>query len=330
MYSSFTSRVAGFCLAAALLVALGIAPSAAQDLKTWRHGIIEAKSDAGFVLMASRRGFAAKQGLHVEILQVKSDTFGLKALLAGELDSYEGGPGGAIVAASRGADIKIIGCHWPMVVHGVFVRDTVATVADLKGKSIAISAPGAMPDLLVRAVLEKNGISPSEVRFANLGSDVDRFKALSAGVTDAAVISTEYVPVAPPGVRLLVASREVMPNFIRVCVVTSGKVLAARRDDAAHFVAAEMSALRFAVTHRDETLELTREVAKLKADDPRPGFIFDEAVKYKHIDPDMPIPMDKIAWMKAELEKSAKLPPFDLAKLVDMDVRARALELAGK
>ena len=330
MHSSFASRVAGFCLAAALLVVLGIAPSAAQDLKTWRHGIIEAKSDAGFVLMASRRGFAEKQGLHVEILQVKSDTFGLKALLAGELDSYEGGPGGAIVAASRGADIKIIGCHWPMVVHGVFVRDTVATVADLKGKSIAISAPGAMPDLLVRAVLEKNGISPSEVRFANLGSDVDRFKALSAGVTDAAVISTEYVPVAPPGVRLLVASREVMPNFIRVCVVTSGKVLAERRDDAAHFVAAEMSALRFAVTHRDETLELTREVAKLKADDPRPGFIFDEAVKYKHIDPDMPIPMDKIAWMKAELEKSAKLPPFDLAKLVDMDVRARALELAGK
>jgi len=295
MHSSFASRVAGFCLAAALLVARGIAPSAAQDLKTWRHGIIEAKSDAGFVLMASRRGFAEKQGLHVEILQVKSDTFGLKALLAGELDSYEGGPGGAIVAASRGADIKIIGCHWPMVVHGVFVRDTVATVADLKGKSIAISAPGAMPDLLVRAVLEKNGISPSEVRFANLGSDVDRFKALSAGVTDAAVISTEYVPVAPPGIRLLVASREVMPNFIR-----------------------------------DETLELTREVAKLKADDPRPGFIFDEAVKYKHIDPDMPIPMDKIAWMKAELEKSAKLPPFDLAKLVDMDVRARALELAGK
>ena len=330
MHSSFASRVAGFCLAAALLVARGIAPSAAQDLKTWRHGIIEAKSDAGFVLMASRRGFAEKQGLHVEILQVKSDTFGLKALLAGELDSYEGGPGGAIVAASRGADIKIIGCHWPMVVHGVFVRDTVATVADLKGKSIAISAPGAMPDLLVRAVLEKNGISPSEVRFANLGSDVDRFKALSAGVTDAAVISTEYVPVAPPGIRLLVASREVMPNFIRVCVVTSGKVLAERRDDAAHFVAAEMSALRFAVTHRDETLELTREVAKLKADDPRPGFIFDEAVKYKHIDPDMPIPMDKIAWMKAELEKSAKLPPFDLAKLVDMDVRARALELAGK
>lgn len=318
-------------LSAMLTLSAGLAGGvSAQNLKNWRHGIIEAKSDAGFVLMASRRGFAEKQGLSVEILQVKSDTIGLKALLAGELDSYEGGPGGAIVAASRGADVKIVGCHWPMVVHGVFARDTVATVADLKGKSIAISAPGAMPDLLVRAVLEKNGISPSDVRFANLGSDIDRFKALSAGVTDAAVISTEYVPIAPAGVRLLVAGRDAMPNFIRVCVVTSGKILAERRDDAVHFVAAEIASLRFAVTHRDETLALTREVSKLKADDPRPGFIFDEAVKYKHVDPEMPIPMDKIAWMKAELEKSTKLPPFDLAKLVDTDVRARALELVGK
>jgi NitT/TauT family transport system substrate-binding protein len=317
-------------LAAALLLALATGPSSAAELKTWRHGIIEAKSDAGFVLMASRRGFAEKQGLNVEILQVKSDTVGLKALLAGELDSYEGGPGGAVVAAARGADVKIVGCHWPMVVHGVFARDAVANVADLKGKAIAISAPGAMPDLLVRAVLDKNGIAPSEVRFANLGSDVDRFKALSAGVTDAAVISTEYVPVAPAGVRLLVAGRDVMPNFIRICIVTSGKILTERRDDMVHFVAAEIAALRFAVTHREETLELTREVSKLKADDPRPGFIFDEAIKYKHVDPDMPIPMDKIAWMKAEMEKSTKLPPYDVTKLVDMDVRAKALELVGK
>lgn len=316
--------------AAALLLTLGVAPSSAEELKVWRHGIIEAKSDAGFALMASRRGFAEKQGLRIEILQVKSDTFGLKALLAGELDSYEGGPGGAIVAASRGADLKIIGCHWPMVVHGVFARDTIATVPDLKGKAIAISAPGAMPDLLVRAALDKYGIAASEVRFANLGSDTDRFKALAAGVVDAAVVSTEYVPVAPAGIRLLFAARDVMPNFIRVCAVTSGKILAARRDDAVRFVAAEISALRFAVTHRDETLELTREVTKVKADDPRPGYIFDEAVKYKHVDPEMPIPMDKIKWMQATMTKTANLPPFDLAKLVDPSVRARALELVGK
>jgi NitT/TauT family transport system substrate-binding protein len=330
MHSTFASHMKCICAISALLLALAAGPAAAQDLKAWRHGVIEAKSDAGFMLMASRRGFAEKQGLKIDVLQVKSDTIGLKALLAGELDSYEGGPGGAIVAASRGADIKILGCHWPTLVHGVFVRETVANVQGLKGKAFAISAPGAMPDLLARAVLEKYGMAPSDVRFANLGSDLDRFKALSAGVVDAGVVSTEYLPVAPKDIRLLFAARDVMPNFIRICFVTSGKVLSERRDDAVRFVASEIAALRFAVAHRDETLALTREVTKTKDDDPRPGFIFDEAVKYKDVDPEVPLSLDKLEWMKAALSKTTNLPPFDLAKLVDADVRAKALTLLGK
>jgi NitT/TauT family transport system substrate-binding protein len=327
MFFAHSSRIAS---AAFLVWALSTLAAAAQPLKGWRHGIIEAKSDAGFMLMASRRGFAEKQGLKVDILQVKSDTIGLKALLAGELDSYEGGPGGAIVAASRGADLKILGCHWPTLVHGVFVRGSVATVQDLKGKAFAISAPGAMPDLLARAVLEKNGIAPSEVRFANLGSDLDRFKALSAGVADAAVVSTEYLPVAPAEIRLLFAARDVMPNFMRICVITSGKVLSERREDAAHFLAAEIAGLRYAVSHRDETLELTREATKAKPDDPRPAFIFDEAVQHRDVDPEMPVPPEKLAWMRETIGKASHLPPLDLGKLLAPDVRARALELLGR
>src|ERR1700687_3400138 len=34
----------------------------AQTLKNWRHGIIEAKSDAGILFAASRRDFAATLG----------------------------------------------------------------------------------------------------------------------------------------------------------------------------------------------------------------------------------------------------------------------------
>ena len=177
--------------AIALALALVATPAAAQ--KVWRHAVIEAKSDAGFSMMVTR-GFAEKQGLKLDIMQIKADQIGLKALLAGELDSYEGGPGGAIVAAARGADVKILGCHWPGLVHGLFVREGVAKVEDLRGKTVAISSPGALPDLLVRAVLAKNGISATDVKFASLGSDTDRYKALTVGVVDAAIVSTEYLP----------------------------------------------------------------------------------------------------------------------------------------
>ena len=310
---------------AVLALALGATPAAAQ--KVWRHAIIEAKSDAGFAMMVTR-GFAEKQGLKLEIQQIKADQIGLKALLAGELDSYEGGPGGAIVAAARGADLKILGCHWPGLVHGLFAREGVARVEDLRGKNIAISAPGALPDLLVRAMLDKHGIAATDVKFANMGSDTDRYKALTVGVVDAAIVSTEYLPIAPKTVKLLATGREVLPNFMRVCMISSGKALADKPDEAARFLAAEIAALRYAVAHRDEEVRLTFEVAKAKPDDPRPAFIFDEATRHKDIDPEISLPTEKLAWMQEMLIRNGSMPkPVDLAKVIAPDVRAKALEL---
>jgi NitT/TauT family transport system substrate-binding protein len=309
----------------ALALALGATPAAAQ--KPWRHAIIEAKSDAGFAMMVTR-GFAEKQGLKLDIMQIKADQIGLKALLAGELDSYEGGPGGAIVAAARGADVKILGCHWPGLVHGLFVRESVTKVEDLRGRNVAISAPGALPDLLVRAVLEKQGVPASEVKFANMGSDTDRYKALTVGVVDAAIVSTEYLPIAPKTVKLLATGRDVLPDFMRVCMITSGKALADKADEAVRFLAAEIAALRHAAANREEEVKLTFEITKAKADDPRPGFIFDEAVRHKDIDPEIALPMEKLAWMQEMLIKNGSMPkPVDLTKIVAPDIRAKALEL---
>src|SRR6266436_8606145 len=90
-------------LSATLIMLTGLAAGAsAQDLKVWRHGIIEAKSDAGILYMASKRDFAQTLGLKLEFVPLKTDTIGLKAAIAGELDSFEGAPGGSIVAAARG------------------------------------------------------------------------------------------------------------------------------------------------------------------------------------------------------------------------------------
>ena len=59
------------------------------------------KADAGFFLMAAKRGFAEREGLKVEVLEVKDDPIGMKALLSGEVDSYEGVYGA--IAASAAA-----------------------------------------------------------------------------------------------------------------------------------------------------------------------------------------------------------------------------------
>ena len=326
--SAFTAgRLAAF----ATVVLAALSSLSAQAQTPWRHGIIEAKSDAGILMMVTR-GFAERQGLKLEILQFKSDAIGLKALLAGELESYDGALTGTVVAASRGVDVKLLGCHWPGLPHGIFVRNTVASVEDLKGKTFAISTPFSHPDVIARTLLARHNIDPAQVKFANLGGDLDRFRAIVAGVADATVISSEYAPVAEKnGIRLLIPARDVLPNYMRLCMFSTGRALAARREDAIKFLAAEMSALRHALSHREEAIKLTQEVTGAKPDDPRPGYIFDDAVRTSGVDPAISIPADKVTWMQELLVKNGQLQkPVDLATFGAHDIRAEALKRVQK
>ena len=319
-------------LAALLLGASALLSGAAlAQERVWKHGVIEPKADAGLIMAGLQGGFPEKFGLKVEILNLKSDVLGLKALLAGELDSYEGGPAGAITADTRGVDVKVIGCAWPRIPHGLFVRADITDIAQLKGKAIAISAPNAFPDLLARAALKKAGVSPEDVTFANLGSDSDRFKALMANVVHASVSSGEFLAVAPPDVKLLFAGRDLMPQFLRNCVMTSGKTIATKRDDMVRFMAAEIAGARWAIGHRDEVMKLTREIASIRADDPRPEFVFAESIKHGDFDPEMNVAKEKLAWLQNLLVETGDITkPVDIAKTFDETIRKDAAALADK
>jgi len=332
---SLLPRVGRIVLGVVLASAFSFS-AAAQDtkppLQEWHDGVVEAKSDSGFVFMADKGGFAASEGISLDMMQFKGDALALRAMLAGALDSYEGNPGGPLIAASRGADIKIIGCYWPILTNGIFVRGAINTIADLKGKEFAISSPGALPDLFARAVLEQNGIADTDVKFAVMGSDTDRYRALSAGIADAAVISTEFEPIAAKeGIKLLVHPHDAAPNYLRFCINTSSATLAKRHDAVVHFLAAEMKAQRFALANRDKVLELTRQITDAKPDDPRPGYIFDEVKKYSAVDPDMPVPVEKLEWLQDLLVKTGNLAQkFDVSKIIDDGPRREALGLVGK
>ncbi len=327
MTRSFKASLFGAC--ALLAFSAG---AQAQSPKVWRHGMVEAKSDAGFVMMAGKGGFAQKQGFQIEYMQFKGDALALKAMLAGEVDSYEGSPGAPMTAASRGADIKLVGCYWPVLTYGLWTNKPNLTLADLKDKNFAISSPGALPDLFARAVLEKQKLTAADVKFVALGSDADRFRAVSAGIVDVAAASTEFTPNATQmGIRLLVHAAEATPNYLRFCTYMSGKTLAQRGDEAVKFLAANMQALRHALASKDETVKLAKEMTDAKPDDARAAFVFDEVTTYKAVDPDMGIPMEKLGWMMDLFVRTENLAkPMDLTKFVDAGPRQKALALAGK
>lgn len=315
---------------AMLLMSLaGIGAAAAQSSKPWRHGLIMPKSDAGILLMAAQHGFFKQVGLDVEIVKIQDDQILTKATISGDLDSFEGGPSGTMIANAHGANIKVIGCTWLIVPHGIFVHDDITSVQQLKGKTIAISSPGAFPDIFAKGALAHFNIPADAVKYASLGGDLDRYKAVVARVADAAVISSEYAPIAAKEhIHRLVSAQEALPQFVRMCISANGSSLAKRPQDAAKFLAGEMLGLRYAVTHKDEALKVTREVANIKDDDPRPAYIYDLAMAQHAIGTDVPIPLDKFEWLNNELVTVGSLPrPMDLSKVLDNKPREDALKL---
>ena len=321
----------GHCLLCVSLLAALSATVSAQDLKPWKHGVIEPKGDAGFMLIVGQRDFGTKHKLKIEIVPLKNGATAHKALLAGELDSIESSPGATILAGAHGADIKILGCDWPGVPHGLMVKSSISKVEDLRGKTIAVAAPGSLPNLLINAILEQHKIPASEVRFANLGGDLERFKAVIAGVAEGGIVAAEFMAVAPKEVKMLVAGHEALPNYVRLCLTMTGKTIATRRDDAINFVAAEMDALKFAVSHRDETIKLTQQAINAKPDDPRPANAFDDTIRQKAMDSEAALPLDKLNWMQDELVRAGNMKTaIDLGKIVDIEIRAEAIKRTAK
>ncbi len=308
-----------------------VSGSAGAQEKVWRHGILNPKSDAGILAMVGQPQFAQQQGLKIELVNFKDDQIGLKAMIAGEVDSFEGGPQGVFSADSKGADARILGCHWGVVPHGIYAKDAIKDVKELKGKQIAVSAPNSMPDMLAREALEKSGVNPSDVKLAAVGGDRERYQALVGGVVDAAVVSNEYEPIAPKSVHLLLAGRDALPNFIRICIFSSAAKLKARGDDAVKFLAAEMNALKYALSHEQATSDLAHKLTQEKADDPRAAFIFDDTVAHHAVDPTLPLPKDKLQWVEEQLVKAGKIAkPIPVDEVIAPEYREKALKLAGQ
>jgi NitT/TauT family transport system substrate-binding protein len=314
-----------------MAMACATLPARAQDLIAWRHSLIAPKADAGFFMMAAQRGFFEREGLKVAILKVKDDTIGIKALLSGEVDSEEG-TAGAIAAAARGADVKLLGCPWHGIPYVLLARPGINSMAELKGKSIASSAPGTPPDTMARASLAIAKIPVSEVKLAAVGGDRDRYAALLGGVVDAAVVSNEYTPLpATQKLKVLMVGKDALPKSVRFCMQMTGKTLAQRHDAAVRFMMAEIKAWRFAVAHRDETIKLAHEMTHAKPDDKRAEFITDQTIASKQIDPTLTIPADRLEWMQELFVKAGVIPKaVPTASLIDTGVHDDAAKLAGK
>ena len=139
------------------------------------------------------QGFFAKLGLDIDSADLGGDAKVQQALASGSIDIGLGsGPGLAFVAKGSPAIGVAAFAGPPRNISAIVLEDSpIKTIADLKGKLIAVSSVGSLSDWLAKQMAIQEGWGQDGIRAVPLGAVEISIAALKAKQVDAVVLSTE-------------------------------------------------------------------------------------------------------------------------------------------
>lgn len=216
---------------AALATSIAFAvPAAAQE--KFKVGYLRVMDDAQAIL-AHEAGLYKNHGLDVELIEFRSGTDLIKAIVGGQLHSGVLGFTNAIAWASRGADLKVVGGAQNGY-HAMIVRnDTgIKDIAGLKGKTIASQAEGSTADTVLKGVVFKQaGLQNDDVNVMGVSPQV-AVQSLAGKRVDGAFLFEPQASIAKAiaPVSQIYEIGEVWP-FPCMVVITSGDVIKKRKAD---------------------------------------------------------------------------------------------------
>jgi NitT/TauT family transport system substrate-binding protein len=162
--------------------------------------VVPALDSAGF-FVALYGGLFAKEGLHVSFTPATSSDTVISAQVKGQYDITGGNYVSYIQAEAAGLanlDIFAEGSVMEPGTQGIYVMpdSPVKSLAELKGKTIAINAPKNILYLLAASVLAEHGLSANSVTFVTNIPFPAMPAALKAGKVDAAVLPEPFASIA--------------------------------------------------------------------------------------------------------------------------------------
>jgi NitT/TauT family transport system substrate-binding protein len=181
-----------FLLKATLLAALGagVCGTAAAQTKV----AIGISGWTGFapLTLAKEAGIFAKNGLDVSIKKIPQKDRHL-AIASGDIQCAATTVETWIVWNASGVATKqIFQLDKSYGADGMVVRNDIKSIKDLKGKTIAASAPGTAPYFTLAWFLKKNGLSVKDVTIVNMEPS-PAATAFIAGQNDAAMTYEPYL-----------------------------------------------------------------------------------------------------------------------------------------
>jgi len=241
------------------------APSAADNLTLSSTNPTAFEID---YVVAKEKGFFAKDNLEVDVSYMTPDLV-IKTLIAGTVDLAQSGTHFGVIAATRGAEIKIIGASTYGYPYQVISQPQFKTLADLKGQRIAAASFASITTTIFKDVMQRQGVTPNAYTLLFVGGSPERFQAVASGLVAASLAE------APPfnfksveaGRKVLLNYADEIKNLQYTSFFASTKAVAQNRPLFARFMRAMSQAMRWTNDPANEKVAIELLIHRLKIDE---------------------------------------------------------------
>lgn len=243
---------------AAIAVMVAVLPAWAQSTRKVRLAYAGWEVGTAVAYIGVDAGLFKKNGIEVEELPIR-DTLsaGVQSLLGVDLLIGFGSPLAVLQPLANGADVTLIGSHVSFDQYGMGVGSGVASMKDLKGKKVGVSALGARSDLVARVLLRRAGLDPAkDVEMVAAGLTPARALALTKDLVQGVPLRQDVAAEARKlGIKIIdMKTVPIMTDLL----MTTRSFIKKEEELVRRFMKGYANAIQYFVSKRSESLNILK------------------------------------------------------------------------
>lgn len=253
----------------ALAGAIAIGMSASWNVAAAAEKISVAHSTwigYGALYIAKEKGFFEKAGLDVDLQIIEASSDAIAAMQGGQINIVASTMDNFALFSGNGADLKVLtALDESAGGDGIVAKKEIATVADLKGKSVGVQK-GSVSQFLLAQALNKAGLTLEDVQIIDMKSG-DAGAAFVAGSVDAAVTWQPWLSkAAATDFGKILADTSSMPGLIVDALAAKSDYADEHKTEMKAFVGAYFEGIAFMGKNPAEAHEIIARNLKMSTE----------------------------------------------------------------
>lgn len=215
------------------------------------------------LVIAQKEGYFKEEAINVELLSIRGE-IAIRTTLAGEVDFFTNA-GSALAAAVRSVPVRLVTVFQDKPSWDLIAQPEIKSIAQLRGKNVAVMSPEGSLAVVAREMLRKNGLDPTkDVNLVTMGGDEVRFPALQTKSIQATLFNTAMSIKAQKEGYSKLGNASEYANLIEGGLATTQDKIKQSPEKIFRFVRGALKGLNYYVTKREPAIKYMMDGLRMK------------------------------------------------------------------